>query len=340
MKINNETITFLTDTFDEIITNYYNYQNGINIENVSESKDNVIRISYLEAISIVIDKFLNEEEIEVGSQYEQKLQDNLVALNEWFNNHEVNSEEIRKALLLLDIKGFKQVNFSLDLITPDAVGMILVHLVSAYCEQFEQLSIIDPNVGTGNLVALLNNFLSQEISFTGIDNHELLVKLTATKANLMEMSCNVFLQDALLGSFSNHDLLVSDVASYDYNISNYDSALTKAGISYFPYLLIEKYLEVPLPIKRQIYLIEGNFFEQVGGEYFKEYLKQKAIIRNLIVLPSSMFTKQEFTKGILIIEPLCEDNKNIKTGIYMLPSLKYQDEFTKVLNQIKTDLKN
>lgn len=44
----------------------------------------------------------------------------------------INSEEIRRAFLLLDIKGFKNLNFPLDLITPDAIGILIANLVNAF----------------------------------------------------------------------------------------------------------------------------------------------------------------------------------------------------------------
>ena len=52
MQINKETVNFITDSFDELATMYYNYYNNLNLENVSESKDNVIRVSYLEALNV------------------------------------------------------------------------------------------------------------------------------------------------------------------------------------------------------------------------------------------------------------------------------------------------
>ena len=143
----------------------------------------------------------------------------------------VNSEEIRKAMLLLNIKGFKHVNFSLDIITPDAVCMVIVHLVNAIFDQTKQLNILDPNCGTGNLIAMLNNFLPNEVNFVGIDNHQILTNLFSTQANFMEMAVQVYYQDALQDTFEDFDILVSDLATYEYDIKNYKSVLS------FKYLL-------------------------------------------------------------------------------------------------------
>ena len=53
-----------------------------------------------------------------------------------------------------------------------------------------------------------------------------------------------------------------------------------------------------------------------------------------------MFIQSNFTRGILILEPLSSKNDDKKTGIYLLPSIKNVEQFTKVLNEIKQDLEN
>ena len=339
MNVSKETVNFLTDTIDEIVTMYYNYYNDINIENNAESKDNEIRINYLQALTYILESYMNDDEIEADETIEKQILDKFAEIDTWFSTHTVNSEELRKALLLLNIKGFKQVNFSLDMITPDAVGMLLVHLVSAYFSNNEKINIIDPNIGTGNLIALINNYLPNEVEFTGIENHEILANLLSAEANFMEMNCNIYLQDALTDTFTNHDILVCDIASYQYDDSNYKSELKDQGIDYFPYLLIEKFLSHKNAISKQIYIIDYDFFEQPGSDKFKDFLKTKAIIKSIIALPSSMFLSKDFTKGILILETLDEANKNTKTGVYMLPSLNDTVSLNKILNEIKKDLK-
>ncbi len=339
MQINKETVNFITDSFDELTTLYYNYYNNLNLENVSESKDNVIRVSYLEALTNVLNLYMDSEEIEVDDKNQQRVNELVDEIDNLFSTYTVNSEEIRKAMLLLNIKGFKHVNFSLDIITPDAVCLVLVHLVNAIFDQTKQLNIIDPNCGTGNLIAMLNNFLPNEVNFVGIDSHQILTNLFSTQANFMEMAVQVYYQDALQDSFEDFDILVTDVATYEYDIKNYKSHLANKGIKYFPYLLIEKYLSSPNPIQKQIYLIDNDFFEQDGSNEFKNFIKDKAVIKQLIALPNTMFQEENFTRGILVLELLNDENIHQKTGIYMLPSFTETDKLNQVLQEIKKDLK-
>ncbi len=340
MTVNNETVTFLTDTFDDIISNYYINANGLNLENVGETKDIEIRTTYLDAIYQVLNAYMNDEEIKVTSDYEKTLNEHLQKVDEWFLNNQVNTEEIRKAFLLLIIKGFKHAGYSLDLITPDAVGMIIVHLVDSYVKKEPSIKIIDPNAGSGNLIFLLNNYLEKDIAFTAIEIHDGLANLISALANFSEVKVDVMLQDALSATYSDQTILVTDTATYEYDTMLYNSNLANAGVKYFPYLLIEKYLEVEHPIKKQIYLIDYDFFEQDGSLLFKEFLNKHAYVRCLITLPETMFQTKQLTRGILILEPRSNENQAKKTSIYLLPSIKDEEKFSQVLKQIKKDLQN
>lgn len=340
MKVNNETVNFLSDTFDDIVSNYYVAANGLNLENVSETQNIQIKITYLDALYQVLNAYMASEDIKVTEEYEETLNNHLKKLDEWFEKHEVNSEEIRKAFLLLTIKGFKHAGYSLDLITPDAVGMLLVHLIDSYIKNEKDVKIIDPNVGSGNLLFLINNYIEKDIQFTAVEIHEGLANLISALANFSEVNIDVMLQDALSATYSNQTLLVTDVAAYEYDTMLYSSYLANKGVKYFPYLLIEKYLNTEKPIKKQIYLIDHDFFDQPNASIFKDYLKEHAYIKSLITLPSTMFQKPNFTRGILILEPLVENTQVPNTGIYMLPSIKEEQKFKQVLNQIKKDLEN
>ena len=92
-------------------------------------------------------------------------------------------------------------------------------------------------------------------------------------------------------------------------------------------------------IQKQIYLIDNDFFEQDGSNEFKNFIKDKAIIKQLIALPNTMFQEENFTRGILVLELLNDENIHQKTGIYMLPSFTETDKLNQVLQEIKKDLK-
>ena len=59
----------------------------------------------------------------------------------------------------------------------------------------------------------------------------------------LSISSNLFNNTSTDLVNKNVDVVVSDLATYVYNDSRYDSLLYKEGVNYFPYLLIEKYLE-------------------------------------------------------------------------------------------------
>ena len=68
-------------------------------------------------------------------------------------------EEIRKAIQLAILKGMKksvQVNHQM---TPDAIGLLVSYFVKEMTKDKKELSILDPALGTGNLLYTIMNML-------------------------------------------------------------------------------------------------------------------------------------------------------------------------------------
>lgn len=65
--------------------------------------------------------------------------------------------------------------------------------------------MLDPAVGTGNLLLTVMNLLDGKIEATGIEIDELLIRLAAATADLTEQPVSLYRQDAL------EDLLVNPV---------------------------------------------------------------------------------------------------------------------------------
>ena len=116
----------------------------------------------------------------------------------------------------------------------------------------------DPSVSYINSVAVINN-LDKEINLIGIDNHALMANVAVHKANLMQQDVEIFHQDALEFLPSDINLVISDLATYDYYNDQYKSPLYDEGVRYFPYLAIEHYLNLEGDVK-YIYVIDNNFF--------------------------------------------------------------------------------
>lgn len=338
-KINESMIIKLTDTFDEAAMLYYHATIDEEIDNtaVTNYDKEKGRLNYFECLFKVIDYFLeildiddshlDEETIEkIKSLYDQ--------LDEEIEQNGLNSEEVRRALLLLDIKGFKNLNFSLDLITPDNVGYIVSKLVERLITK-KKVTLLDFNFGIGNLAFTINNNLEKKVNLIGIDNHPLMTEIAIHKANLMQEDVTIFHQDALEYLPKDVDLVVSDIATYDYYNDNYQSYLYSKGVRYFPFLAIEHYLNLQNDVT-YIYIIDNNFFSQKGSEELRKLLDEKATIKAFITLPTDMFQSADLGKALLVLKNKPSETKNVP--IFMLPSTKNKEAFLNTMAEILQQL--
>lgn len=326
-RIDDQKINQLTDLLDYASMLYY------------EEKET----TYLECLSKVLEAYMEELDLPFDEETLEKLNS---VFNE-IDKTELNSEELRKVFLLLSIKGFKHANFSLDIITPDAVSLIVCYLVDSLLKTIDKpqdiirkfsrpikgkYQLLDINYGVGNLVLNLNNNLDYPISFTGIESSNILANYANSINNFMDTDVTIYNQDALSINIPNADLIIGDLATYEYEDPLYSSPLHDAGVNYFPYLAIEKHLNSGHDKTKYLYLIDFDFFEQKGSDLFKKALNEIVSIKALIILPQSFF--QTSPKAILILDK----EKKGSTNIVSLPSLKNKEEFLKVINDIKKEL--
>jgi len=324
MRLDDKLINDFSDILDEATMAYYD----------ALIEKEVERVTYVSALTDVIDIFLDIDSHHLGllEEYEQlKVTNKLEELSKL----SLNSEEVRKALLLLIIKGFKQVHFSLDLITPDAIGIIFADIISSCFDKDDKLTLLDPNFGSGNLAFLLDNYMQQETTIIGVENNNLLAMFSQSLANILDKDIQVYHQDALEMKPAVVDVIVSDLATYVYNDSRYDSLLYKEGVKYFPYLLIEKYLEFGDDETLYFFLIDNDFFTQEKNDLFKKMLFSKGHIKALVILPSSFFLGP--AKSVLVLGKSSGQNTThqASSNIFVLPPLSDSNNFIQVLESIK-----
>lgn len=327
MKIDDQKINQLTDLLDYASLLYYDEK----------------EVTYLDCLSKILESYMEDKPLNLEEETLEKLN----TVFEEIDKIECNSEELRKVFLLLSIKGFKHANFSLDIITPDAVSLICSYLVESLLKKVDKpkdtvkkyhrpikgkYQILDINYGVGNLILNINNNLDLPIHFTGIESSNVLANYANAINNFMDVDAILYNQDALSLIVPSADVVIADLASYEYEDPLYDSELRKKGVTYFPYLAIEKHLNSGHSKTKYLYLIDFDFFEHSGSGEFKKVLNEKVLIKSLIVLPQSFF--QTNPKAILILDK----EKRGSTNIVTLPSLKEKDEFLKVITDIKKQL--
>lgn len=331
-------INRMVDVLDEAIMKCYFASIDEEHENSDVTNYNVEHPStnYYEAMIKIVNYFLDEIPLHIDDDAQQEIDDILETFRLDVEENGLNTEEIRKALFLLDIKAYKSVNFSLDILTPDAIGLIFARLLDAYFNEATKLTIFDPNFGIGNLMFTVNNHLDKEIKMIGMENHELLAKVAVCKANMMMEDLTMYYQDALEYSIHDIDVVISDLAVYTYQNDAFHSTLYDQKISYFPYLAIEHDL-LNTQFHPSFYLINNDFFTNQDSKTFHAYLSQYAHIECLIVLPISMFQNEASAKSILVLTNRPKENQDMH--IFMLPSLNDTTHFIEKLQEIEEFLK-
>lgn len=336
IKINEKLVLQISDLLDDLCMLYFDATRNEKFESseVTNYKVQKLHLHYYDCLIKILNVFMNQDNLEdIPENFEKQINEKLKELSSIFENNEINSEELRKALFFLDIKAFKNLHYPIDYITPDAVSYIAYLIASYIIDKKELIYLLDINMGTGNLAFTLANYLDNEVHLIGIDNHELLSQICVLKANFFEQELEMHVGDCLKLVPHEIDLIVSDLATHDYDDPTYHSYLYDKGIKYFPYLAVERYLDLPNKCK-MIYLIDNDFFSKPGNLEFKKVIEQKGNILALITMPESFFQNSKQAKSLIIID---NDKHNLSnhTEIFTLPNLNDQTNFKQVMQNIK-----
>ncbi|MGD9886625.1 MAG: hypothetical protein AB7T03_01525 [Bacilli bacterium] len=271
---------------------YYDFFDEIAMLLVEE-----LGINYLEAFFKTKDLILdNEIELNLSTETQEKIKNLITALyQEIFSQ-----EEIRLALQLLTVKAYKDVNKSLDFMTPDAVNYLFSRLINRKFVN-QNLRILDINLGTSNLLQTIANHYQGEKELIGIEQNQDLVKLASSWADLENNELKIYFQDVMVPIFDNVDLEIGDLDNGEYQKELPKShPLLNHQITNYPYLAIASKITNLKENGYFIYLINNDFFASPELTIFRNYLQKQATLLGLVVLPETMFQSEQKRKSILI----------------------------------------
>ena len=236
---------------------------------------------------------------------------------------EFNKEEIRKAFQYSCLRGLKHQGISNQMITPESIGIFFSYLVNKLYD-VDKLSILDPLVGSGNLLAGLANNLEQDTMIFGVDNNYDYFKLSQALMGMLDYQENIYYQDIL--SFENleTDLIVTDFSGIE------EKAIFKI-ITHLNKL-----------IKNDCFLIsviDNSFFD---NELIKEFIYEVKDVWHffgMIVLPETLFKTTR--KSIFILQKIGTDFiKPDKFLVADLPDFNDEERMIKVIGQLNDWFKN
>ncbi len=299
---------------------------------------NELDCTYLEALAetgenIFQDKVLQEELSEMAKK----------RLEKYYNDLSCNSyskEDMRKAFQLACLKGMRENVQPNHQMTPDSIGIFLSFLMNKFMEGKNSFTLLDPAIGTGNLVTTMINYLpNYDIVAYGVDVDDVLIRLAYVSANLQEHPIQLDCQDSLGPLLIDPvDAVVCDlpVGYYpdDVRASEYDLKADQ-GHSYAHHLFIEKSCEHTVDGGYLFFIVPNNLFESPEAPKLHSYIKKHLHIQALLQLPDSMFKNKEAGKSILVLQKQKEGVKPPKEVLLVnMPSLTNKQQMEVIMGKI------
>ena len=222
---------------------------------------------------------------------------------------EASKDEMRKGIQIAILKGMRKNTQPNHQMTPDTLGLLISYFVEQFLEdelKADKVRIADLALGTGNLVYTVMNALEGQIEATGVEVDELLIRLAAATAELIEQPISLYRQDSLEPLLVDPvDAIVSDLPVGFY--PNEEVALdyelcAEKGMSYSHHLFIEQSVKHTKEGGYLFFLVPAGIFESDEAKNLHKYLKKHTWISAVIQLPSSLFSSKAHEKSILVLQ--------------------------------------
>jgi site-specific DNA-methyltransferase (adenine-specific) len=297
-----------------------------------------LKCSYLEAVAETGENLFHgdvlQEEVSELSKKRLKKEYESIQLESFTN------EQIRKAFQLAVLKGMKEHTQPHHQMTPDAVALFIGYLVDKFTKTYFTLSILDPAVGTANLLtAVINQLSGKQVKSYGVDVDDLLLQLAYVNANLQKHPIQLFHQDSLRPLFVDPaDVIVCDLpVGYYPNDEQASHFRLKAekGHSYAHYLFIEQSIRYAKEGAYLFFLIPNSLFTTDQSGKLHELIKEETFIQGLLQLPLSLFKNEKAAKSIFILQKKGEHAKAPKKALLAeLPRFSNKEAMQAMMHKI------
>ncbi|WP_349408144.1 class I SAM-dependent methyltransferase [Pseudalkalibacillus sp. SCS-8] len=281
----------------------------------------------------------------IPDRFDDQTKQDLLYKYESISLDDLTKEEIRKGFQLAILKGMQDGVQSHHAMTPDAVALFVGYLVEKTISKKERITLLDPAIGTGNLVSALLNQIKKPVFSYGSEVDETLIKLAYASLNAQEHDIQLYHQDSLKSLMIDPvDVVVTDlpVGYYpdDQTASNYQLK-ADSGHSLAHHLMIEQGLRHAKEGGFLFFLIPNFLFAGDEAKKLNSFLKEEAVIHGLLQLPLTMFKKEEQAKSIFFLQKKGEDVEPPKEALMAeLPSFSepqaLQGIVAKIDNWFKT----
>ncbi|PFL36307.1 SAM-dependent methyltransferase [Bacillus cereus] len=260
-----------------------------------------------------------------------------------FNEETYKGEEIRKAIQLAILKGMKEGVQANHEMTPDAVGMFMSYLFHKFMQGQNEITVLDPAIGTGNLMTTVFNSAKEGLTMSGfgVEVDEVLIKLALVNANLQKHAIEFFHQDGLAPLYIDPvDAVVSDlpVGYYPNEIGASEYKLkADEGMSYAHHLFIEQSVKHTKEGGYLFFLVPNFIFESDQAPKLHAFIKETCFIQGLLQLPVSMFKNEKNAKSIFVLQKKGANVTMPKQALLVeLPKFSNMKAMEDIMDQLNT----
>ncbi len=260
-----------------------------------------------------------------------------------FSQESATKEDVRKAIQIAILKGMRKGSQPNHQMTPDTLGLLVGYFVEQiFADRLaaEKIVMLDPAVGTGNLLLTVMNLLDGKIEATGVEIDELLIRLAAATADLTEQPVSLYRQDAL------EDLLVNPVDAIVCDLPvgyypNEEVALNyelcpSEGMSFAHHLFIEQSINYTKDGGYLFFLAPSHLFDSEQSKQLHKYIQKHAWIQAIIQLPDTMFANRALEKSIVILQKQAQDFKAPKEVLLAkVPNMQNKQALAMFFEKVK-----
>jgi site-specific DNA-methyltransferase (adenine-specific) len=234
-----------------------------------------LKMPYLEGITEAANNLLSGS---VDQKLSKVSKNKIESMINRVNTIDFQKEEVRKAMQLCILKGFKHQKRTNADITPDTIGLFIAFLLEKLYANSNNIVLFDPLVGTGNLITTIANHSDKISKLIGVESNIESYRLAEAMFDMMDYGNELYFQDTLLFHHLRADAIVAD---FPY------SQLDKG--SYFPYDFINHHSNNLAIGGYFLGVVPNDFFEIPGSDMFKDVIKNLWQVVGLVKLPSTLF---------------------------------------------------
>ncbi len=292
------------------------------LDNVAMALYDQDKTLYLEGVKYALEYLLDDE---IKKEVSETTNTRLKQSKQEIVEISFDPETIRKAIQLALLRGFKHAKITNAQMTPDTIGIFISYLLKKLYPANPPKLILDPLIGTGNLIATLSNHYRSPFTVHGIDDDPLMCDLARNMCDSLDIDQQIFLQNTLTYQAGLYDVIITDFPP------------KKIGdkLEYLPYLTIIHHLDHLKEGHFFIAVIENDFFDQKQNGVFKKLLKEKAHMFGLIKLDESLF--KNHPKSILILKKKGDENETLDNFLLVdLPPFSDQTAFNQALGKMES----